>query len=159
MKYLTLIRHAKSRRDEHGVEDHERTLAPRGIEDCAALATVLARELPVPARIATSSAVRARTTVEHLLAHLGRDRYPEPEVLPDLYLADAIDIAGVARELLAEDDEAWICAHNPGITEMVEYCTGSRIESVPTLGVARIEFDDELERGVLRFFDSPKNYR
>jgi len=160
MKFLTLIRHAKSNRDDSQVSDHDRGLADRGVHDCPVMAFHIAQVLPVPERILVSSARRAVETIDRLHEELSRfGTFPEKEIEQDQYLADAVDIRRIAEELLSGHDDVWICAHNPGITEAVEYCTRSRIDNVPTLGIVRIAFDGNLSEGTLVFLDMPKNHR
>lgn len=160
MKYLTLIRHAKSDRDGSDTNDHDRGLAQRGVKDCPVMAHHIAQTLPVPHRIVVSSARRAIDTMDRLLDDLSRfGRFPQRDVDENLYLADAVDIRRIAEDALSDADDVWICAHNPGITEAVEYFTRSRIDDVPTLGVVRIAWDDNLSEGTLVYFDSPKNHR
>jgi phosphohistidine phosphatase len=64
VKTLYLLRHAKSDWNNAFDGDHDRPLAPRGIEAAERVGRVLAAAGEIPDRILTSSAVRARTTVE-----------------------------------------------------------------------------------------------
>jgi phosphohistidine phosphatase len=126
------------------------------------IADVLASQLPVPDRIISSSAVRAIQTIDRILRRLSElsgDRYPDYEIEPELYLADAMGIRGIAYDALRRCDHVWVCAHNPGVTEMIPFCTESTIDNVPTLGIVRIELDDDLTEGELVYFDTPRNYR
>ena len=186
MKYLTLIRHAKSSWKEQGTGDIERPLNKRGESDCIHMGRTIARELPVPALILGSTATRVRQTLARLTEfaqHVvveeetrGREAqavstverrdapasiaYPEPEWRETLYLADTETLWDVAYSALLEADEVWICAHNPGITEAIEACTGSRLENVPTLGVCRIAFEELVPsgaNGTLVFYATPRN--
>lgn len=160
MKYLTLIRHAKSDRHESETGDHDRRLAERGIRDCPVMAIRIAQALPVPDRVIVSSARRAVETIDRLLQGMTDfGAFPQREIDPDLYLADAVDLRRIAEEALSTAADIWICAHNPGITEAVEYCTRSRIDNVPTLGVVRIACEDDFSEGAVVYFDSPKNHR
>lgn len=161
MKYLTLIRHAKSGRDAAQVRDHDRELAERGIHDCPVMARRLAATLPVPDRIVCSSARRAVQTMDLLLEHLDsqNNQYPEREIEETLYLADAVDIHRIAQTLLEEHDDVWICAHNPGITEAVNFYTNSHFANVPTLGVVRFSCAEDPMDCEVVFFDTPKNLR
>ena len=186
MKYLTLIRHAKSSWKDSGGTDIERVLNPRGERDCLHMGRTIARELPVPAMILGSNAQRVRQTVARLTDVAGRTAeearaaareakavlrpeddapgagaYPEPEWREQLYLADAETLWDIAYSALLEVDEVWICAHNPGITEAIEVCTGSRLENVPTLGVCRIAFEELVPagaNGTLVFYATPRNH-
>src|SRR5258708_40193746 len=86
MKTLHLLRHAKSRRDDPKLDDHERPLSPRGIEDGMAIAEHCAKTGIHPGLILCSSAVRTRATLALLLPYL-----PVTQILVErgLYLAGA----------------------------------------------------------------------
>lgn len=160
MKYLTLIRHAKSENGGAGVSDADRVLTKRGVADARKMGLVLNALFPIPDLVYASAAARARQTVEELLRVV--ESVPEPEIEPDLYLADAEEIWDFAYSGLLEADELWICAHDPGVTEAIENFSGSRIGHVPTCGVARIAFEELVpagQNGTLLFFDIPGNHR
>ena len=165
MKYLTLIRHAKAENAGMDISDAQRDLAERGVHDARLMGTQLRRVFPPPQIVCVSAAVRARRTVEELLkradsAKSGKD--PVVEVEEGLYLADPEDIWEYAHGALLQKDEVWVCAHDPGITEAIERFSGSRIERVPTLGIARIAWENLPpvgRNGSLLFFDMPANHR
>ncbi|MFP4151724.1 MAG: SixA phosphatase family protein [Alkalispirochaeta sp.] len=174
MKYLTLIRHAKSSHADGTIPDIDRPLNDRGRADAAVMGRVLASILPVPQIILGSTAVRVVETLTILLEAAGKTlelppekpdrpgRYPAPERSERLYLAEVDDIWDLAYPALLEHDEVWLCGHNPGIAEAIEALTGSHLDDVPTLAVARIAYDDEIPgpgAGELRFFDVPRNHR
>lgn len=163
MKFLTLIRHAKSENAGPGTSDADRDLTKRGVDDARLMGRFLAATFPEPGLVYASAALRARRTVDELLSTRGTDGdVPDPEIEPDLYLADPEEIWDFAYSGLLETDELWICAHDPGITEAVERFSGSRIEKVPTCGIARIAFEELVpagRNGILQFFDIPGNHR
>ncbi|MFW5693861.1 MAG: SixA phosphatase family protein [Alkalispirochaeta sp.] len=160
MKYLTLIRHGKSDHTAAGTTDHDRALNDRGRRDAPIMGARLSAQFSRPDIILASSATRVRETVHGLAAGgaAGTDRVTEYHEA--LYLAEAEVIWDFAASALMEDDEVWLVAHNPGITEAVEQLCGARLENVPTLGVARIAFEEvvvESANGTLVFFDTPKS--
>ncbi|MDA3947755.1 MAG: histidine phosphatase family protein [Spirochaeta sp.] len=164
MKMLTLIRHGKSATKESGMGDFDRNLNERGREDAGLMGTVLGALFPVPGIILGSSAQRVEETIAGMLDAASRDgtRYPMPETKRDLYLSDAAIIWDFAYSALLEADEVWLCGHNPGITEAIEQFSGAGIDDVPTLGIARIAFEEVLPSpslGELYFYDVPKNHR
>jgi len=174
MKYLTLIRHAKSSHPDRSMADIDRPLNDRGRADAAAMGRVLASVLPVPQVILGSTAVRVAETLQTLLDAAGdvpgfstgrtghSGGYPSPEWSERLYLAEVEDIWDHAYASLLEHDEVWLCGHNPGIAEAIESFTGSHFDGVPTLAVARIAYDDEISgpgAGELLFYDVPRNHR
>ncbi len=129
MKYLTVIRHAKSSWDQPGVPDHDRVLNERGKRAAPAVAAFLHRTyfggdggerlLPAPDRLVTSTAMRALTT-----AQIMRETFQMPvdSLMLDskLYLASAGSILESVRAL----DEKWnhVClfGHNPGLHEFAD---------------------------------------
>jgi len=164
MKMLTLIRHGKSAGKEAGMSDFDRHVNDRGRGDAGLMGTILGALFPIPGMVLASSAVRVVETLHDMLEAASRDgaSYPSPELRRDLYLADGPTIWDFAYSALLETDEVWLCGHNPGITEAIEQLSGSGIDDVPTLGIARIAFEEVLPQptlGELYFYDIPKNHR
>ena len=71
MKTLYMLRHGKSDWN-NALPDHERTLAPRGIDAAQRIGRLLRDLDEVPDRIVASTAVRARETVR-LAGEAGED--------------------------------------------------------------------------------------
>lgn len=160
MKYLTLIRHAKSDHNPPGTADRDRPLNNRGRSDAPVMGTRLAALFPMPDIVLASPAQRVQQTLAGLTSGGAFTDSRIIEYHDALYLADAEVLWDFAASALMEDDEVWIVAHNPGITEAVEQLCGARMENVPTLGVARIAFEEvvvESANGTLVFYDTPKS--
>lgn len=149
MKYLTLIRHAKSDWTT-GLDDHDRPLNERGLRNSPQMARFLGRTylganevnalLPRPDRMLSSTAVRAHTTAELMLAELGYDS----QILTldrTLYLAEPKTLLKFVREL----DDSWnhvmIFGHNEGISDFARKLLQRDHlgKSMPTCGVALLE--------------------
>lgn len=129
MKYLTIIRHAKSSWDQPGLADHDRPLNDRGHKAAKGVAKFLhatyfgAAEtpalLPKPDRLISSTAARALATAQHMREEF---HLPTEQLLLEslLYLASSQDILNVVHGL----DESWnhtfIFGHNPGMHEFAE---------------------------------------
>ncbi len=64
MKSIILFRHGKSEWNTFYDSDHNRPLAPRGIKAAKKMGVFLANKKQVPDLIISSTAIRARTTVE-----------------------------------------------------------------------------------------------
>jgi phosphohistidine phosphatase len=162
MKFLTLLRHAKSHHSAAGGSDFDRPLNDRGRTDASLMGRALVASFPPPDFVLASPALRVRQTLEYLRAGgavLPDDRVEFHEAL---YLAEAELLWDFASSSLMEHDHVWLVAHNPGITEAVEHLSGARLENVPTLGVARIAFEDlvpESPNGTLVYFDVPSHRR
>lgn len=142
MKYLTVIRHAKSSWDQPGLADHDRALNERGRKAAPAVATFLHRTylggitgpplLPLPDRFVTSTAMRALTTAQIMREVIGM---PIEHLCLDsrLYLAESDRVLNVVRDL----DESWqhvmIFGHNPGLHEFAERLLArAHISKMPT---------------------------
>ncbi|MBK8093366.1 MAG: histidine phosphatase family protein [Verrucomicrobiaceae bacterium] len=129
MKYLTVIRHAKSSWDQPGVPDHDRVLNERGKRAAPAVAAFLHRTyfggsggeklLPSPDHLLSSTAMRALTTAKIMQETFSMSA---DTLLLDskLYLAAPNTILETVRSL----DEKWqhVClyGHNPGLHEFAD---------------------------------------
>lgn len=142
MKYLTVIRHAKSSWEKTGAADHDRPLNDRGRLAAPAVATFMYRTyfgggdsaqlLPRPDRLVTSTALRALGTAQIMreVMHLP----PETLLLDSkLYLAEAPTILNQVRGFDERWQHAMIFGHNPGIHEFCERILArAHIPKMPT---------------------------
>jgi phosphohistidine phosphatase len=164
MKYLTLIRHAKSSWDDPELTDFERPLKKRGKKDAPKMGKVVSGRLEKPELFLCSPAKRALKTAHLLCEKLGLVK-EELVTDPRLYHAGITDLNAVLSEFENRYIKIFLCAHNPGITEFVNYLTLSGIEKIPTCGVAHIMLpienwkDISFGIGKLVFFDYPKRHR
>jgi phosphohistidine phosphatase len=129
MKYLTIIRHAKSSWSQPGLPDHDRPLNERGRRAAPAVAAFLQHTyfdashapalLPAPDALISSTALRAVSTAQCMREVFG---LPVTALQLDsrLYLASALRLLEVVRSL----DESWrhavVFGHNPGMLEFAE---------------------------------------
>ena len=129
MKYLTIIRHAKSSWDQPGLADHDRQLNERGRKAAPAVGAFLHKTyfggaenpplIPRPDRLVSSTALRALSTAQTMREIMG---LPTESLMLDsrLYLAEAAQLLNVVRDL----DESWqhvvLFGHNPGMHEFAE---------------------------------------
>ncbi len=170
MKRLTLLRHAKSSRDDPKLSDFERPLNARGQAAAPLMASFMRDNGLIPDCILCSSAMRTRQTLDLLLQGLGTQ--------PAVTFSDAIYLAS-PKEMLAEIKAAsndcghiLLIGHNPGMQMLALRLADParsadtairRIEQkFPTAALAHFEFDSaawkDVERGggSLVFFKTPK---
>jgi len=160
MKTLYLLRHAKSDWENAFEGDHERTLAPRGIKAAERVGRMLATAGEIPDRVLTSSAVRARSTVE-LAAESGGWKSPQI-VVPEFYGSEPdIVIERVCRE--ADDAQSLLLAgHEPVWSATASELIGGGMLRFPTAALARIDLAIDLwselqqDRGQLVWFVIPR---
>ena len=135
MKTLFLLRHAKSSWKNETLTDFERPLNSRGKHASQTIAAFLNQEKINPDLILSSTAQRARETIEII-----RQYGAAPG---DLRFDERIYEATVDRllEVLAEIDNAvrvaLIVGHNPGMEELIKRLTGT-LEPMPTGALAKI---------------------
>ena len=158
---LYLVRHAKSSWGEQGLADHLRPLNNRGRRDAPVVFARLAEHGANPEVVVSSDAVRAAMTAQLLLETLGiASEHCRFE--PRLYHASVDTITAVARTLPDSARSAALVGHNPGMTYAANFLAENLdLDNLPTCGIVGIKFDcehwAEIDRGLLAWFDYPKN--
>jgi len=142
MKYITLIRHAKSDWSLTDQKDIERTLNLRGKRDAPVMGKKLFDLNLLPNKIFVSPAERTRETCNLLVEQLD---YPLGEVneVDEIYEASVGSLLNFINRLDNQFHDVAIIGHNPSISYLTEYLTGTEIGNVPTCGVIRMKFDFE----------------
>lgn len=126
MKRLQVLRHAKSDWQAPHRRDHDRPLNRRGRKAAHAVGTAVARSNETPDAVITSSALRARSTVE-AAAKAGGWATPI-RVTSDLYgtsVADALRIGSTAPD---DVERLMIVGHQPTWGSLVYSLTGGSVE-------------------------------
>lgn len=164
MKNLLLIRHAKSSWDEPGLEDRERPLSKRGIEDIPIMAEVLKKYNVEIDKFFCSAALRAKMTLEILANMINIDS--QKIIFDDeFYNATRRDLLNFLKQLDNEFVSIGLVGHNPGLTELAHFLLYDFNYELPTCALVYIELDinnwTELKSGVgtLKFFEYPKKYK
>ncbi len=122
MRSLHLLRHAKARRDAPKVDDHDRPLSPRGIEDSMAIAEHCARAGIQPELVLCSSSVRTRSTLAVLLPYLSVSSI---EVERGLYLASVRELFTRVSEIDDGVSSVLVIGHNDDLHDFALALTGS----------------------------------
>ena len=171
MKVLYLLRHAKSSWEDSAVEDHDRPLNERGIENASEMGRLMRREGYQPALVLCSSSTRTRETLERLALPDGvKVRYERA-----LYLASRERMLEILQESDDALSSALIIAHSPGTEELalgLARSGGSQEEDLlrdristkfPTAALAVLRFSGEswqdvtFGSGELRAFIRPRD--
>lgn len=161
MKSIIFFRHGKSDWDASFGSDHERPINTRGKRDSAVMGRFLADADHIPDRIITSSAVRARETLERAMAG-GEWGDVSTFITEELYDATPDDVLAVIRR----QEDGWsrllLVGHEPTWSQMIGRFIGTAAVKVSTATMSRIDFhapkweDVAFGRGTLRWFVSPK---
>ena len=165
MYTLYLVRHAKSSRENEGIEDLLRPLGKRGRHDAPLMGKMLHKRNEIPDLIISSPAKRAYSTAKKIAMEL---KYPKIEILKmdQLYLAGIDDFKEVISVVPQNKKKLMLVSHNFGITDFANQLTGSDISNIPTCGVVRIDLNISSwinaasKGGELVFFEFPgKHYK
>jgi len=124
MRELIVLRHAKSSWDEIDKSDHDRKLAPRGIEAAKRMGALMLERGWVPDCILCSTAVRAQETLA-----LARADWPsEPPIttttLATLYLATPSRLLEIVRRQPDTARRVLVVGHNPGLHSFLTRLVG-----------------------------------
>lgn len=135
MKTLLLMRHGKSSWKDDKLSDHERPLKKRGKKDSKRMAKVMSSNDLIPDLILSSSAERAKETVEIIVENL---EYKNKIVYSDeLYMGEPQDFIKVLTALKDDYNTVLIVGHNPGLEAYLQIIDGE-IEALPTAGLGQL---------------------
>ncbi|AKD05525.1 phosphohistidine phosphatase [Pontibacter korlensis] len=164
MKTLYILRHAKSSWEFDELSDHDRPLNKRGRHDAPLMGQELAARGVEPQLIISSPAVRALSTATLIARELNYD--PDDIVVDTrIYGADRDDLLQVVLSVPAEVSSLMLVGHNEALSEFANMLSQEPIGSLPTAGVAVLEFDCESwydiskDNAKLLFHDFPKNHK
>lgn len=163
MKYLYLIRHAKSSWDNPGLTDIKRPLSNRGKQDAPMMGKRLAAMGTKPDLLITSPAKRARKTAKKIAKKTG---YPAHKIIIDnnLYLKGVINLLKTINEINEKYNTVFLFGHNPDFTSLANLLTHAQLYNIPTCGICCIAFDIgswqfvKEGNGKLILYDYPKKF-
>jgi phosphohistidine phosphatase len=154
MKSLLVLRHAKSDRHDSEVADHDRPLNERGRRDAGRMGQRLRDENLLPDLILTSTARRARETVELLVSASGYAG--DVTAQATFYLAGPEQYLTAVSGVNDAHGRVMVVGHNPNLEQLVERLTGTVTTLATTtlveivLPIARWRELDGETRGELR---------
>lgn len=157
MFQLTLMRHAKSSQAKPGMTDFDRPLNKRGLKDAPFMGSVCNDHLPPPELALISPAQRTRQTAE-LLFTSWKSAQPKQIFENEFYLAGYDTWIDYLRISCSTFSHVLICAHQPGIGNLVSWLCADFRKDVPTATVISLLFSDHVLEpggGTLHFFARP----
>jgi phosphohistidine phosphatase len=173
MRRLFLLRHAKSSWDHPDLDDAERPLNARGQRAAPLIGRYVSGRGLVPDLILCSTAMRARQTLELVMADWETVGNVETKVTmrSSLYLASPGELLATVRRLDDDVGSVMIIGHNPGMAAFASLLaeSGDRkglkamAMKFPTAGLAVIDLDVSAWKdagpgqGVLQSFIRPKD--
>ena len=139
MRSVIMFRHGKSDWDADYGPDHDRPLAKRGIKAAKKMGKYLAGLDQVPHIVVSSTAVRARTTVE--LAMEEGNWGSEYRLERGIYGSSPETLLNLLRNLPSDNNIACLAGHEPTFSSFITMSTDSGWVRFPTASMARIDFD------------------
>jgi phosphohistidine phosphatase len=115
MKYIYLLRHAKSSWKDPGASDHDRPLAGRGRRAAKTIARHMREEGIDPDLVLCSTARRARETLQRIEPALGTRRVG---VERELYAATAETLLARLRRVPDSVGSVILIGHNPAMQQL-----------------------------------------
>ncbi len=142
MKYLTILRHAKSSWKFALLPDKERPLNERGKKAVIALGKYLSGRHIKPDAIICSPALRSVKTARGVAKAIGVSK-KDIHVINGIYEADAMSLFSIIKDLDNSLGDVVLVGHEPGLSEVIKLLTGKTIEKFPTCAAYRINFNIE----------------
>lgn len=155
MKQLYLLRHAKSAEKVTGQSDKQRTLAPKGIQQCATVGAYIIRNSYHIEHIICSSSTRTVSTAELVAEQIKKDT-SSIITEDDLYEAST---GTILRTIQQQDEHSslMIVGHNPAISYLAEFIANDSLEEMHTGTLIIFKCDirqwKELNKGMGKVID------
>ena len=136
MKTLILLRHGKSSWDDPTLEDFDRPLNERGVDDSEAIGKYARKQKIKPDLVLSSPATRAKHTTELFIPAARLKNTPVYD--ERIYEASARRLLTIISGLDEAINTAVLVGHNPGFEDLCERLTG-KTKKVPTASLACID--------------------
>ena len=146
MKNVIFFRHGKSDWDTEEQSDHERPLKKRGVKASRKMGKYLKDTGFVPDVCITSSAQRARETLDVALEATHWD--VPVQVTDELYEASPGGVLDVLHSIEDAVENVLVVGHEPSLSMTIRLLTGGTAVRFPTAAMARIDLEVDSWREV-----------
>lgn len=142
MKFIYILRHAKTIHGGGNLKDFDRYLTPEGYRQAVAMANKIHETADLPQLLIASPARRAEETAKIFAEILG---YSYEEIIQDqsLYFGDLDNLLEIVRYLPDSIDSAMIIGHNPTVLEAVNFLSRTPVHHFPPCSLAGIQLQIE----------------
>jgi len=147
MKILYVLRHAKALDQTQNQTDFERELAPVGYLQLEEIASYAASQFVNPELIVTSAAVRTTQTAQTMAAncHWNKELI---QFHKSLYNAGTKEYVRIIQNITDNVQTAILVGHNPTISDLTGYLSGTEPLELPTAGFVKITLYTDTWEGV-----------
>jgi len=141
MKYILLLRHAKSSWKDVSLSDHDRPLNNRGKRTAPIMGQRLAKKEHQPQHIISSTAKRALDTT-YIVSNQIMFNIDNIEASCDLFHSWPYDICKVISQCDESINRLMVVGHNPGVTMLAnQLLKSNRFDNIPTAGLVTLSID------------------
>jgi phosphohistidine phosphatase len=139
-RILHLVRHGKATCDYLNVNDFDRPLVEKGIQNNSLVAKRFAACFPSPDLIISSPAVRAYSTAVCFALHCNY-AFEKIQLESGLYFTNTDSLLSVIYGCPSSVYSLMLVTHNPDVTELANYFVKGILNELPTSGVVSIRFN------------------
>ncbi|MFN8282790.1 MAG: histidine phosphatase family protein [Chitinophagales bacterium] len=140
MKYLTIIRHAKSSWENLELDDFDRPLNDRGKQAILLIGNYLKQQKTHPDLILSSPAKRAKKTAQGI-AKLVNYRVADIQYEQTFYDDGLKAIIALIQQTENHYNDIFLFGHEPILSALIYHFTTTNLEKFPTCAVFRMKFD------------------
>jgi len=159
MKYLTIIRHAKSSWEHPDLDDFVRPLNDRGQTAIPLIGNYLQQQQIYPDLIISSPATRAIETAKGM-AHFLQYDPKKIQVEPLIYFGTSASIISILQQIETTNNDVFLIGHEPKLSYLIFQLAKCSLNRFPTCSAYRIAFDikkwKELKNGKQEIFITPR---
>ncbi|MDZ7852079.1 MAG: CHAD domain-containing protein [Halomonas sp.] len=143
MRQLFLMRHAKAKRGDKEMADHDRPLRKRGRRQAAAMADALSRCKALEGEIHVSGAVRTRQTLDEIARRLPELSLIERAFFDEaLYTFEAEALLAWLHGLPEATDRVLMIGHNPALLELARWLCPEAPSELPIGSLLHLSLPD-----------------
>ena len=138
MKKLIIIRHCKSSWSDLNLNDFDRPLNNRGIQDGNLMSKELLKKIDNVDLLISSSSKRTRLTADFFIESIKINKI---SFIDDLYHSSSENIINKLKKISNTHESIMLIGHNPGLTDLVNKLTSINLYNLPTCGVAIVNLN------------------
>jgi phosphohistidine phosphatase len=146
-KTLFIVRHAKSSWDYEDINDIDRPLSTRGINDAGIMADRIKSMGEIPSLMITSPACRAFHTATIFARAM---KFPCEQIIINnkIYPGSVHEVLDIIEKISDNYSSVMIFGHNPASTAMANHFLKHPIDNLPTAGVVTLNFNGDSWKGI-----------
>tara|TARA_B100000925_G_scaffold169454_1_gene127482 strand:- start:125 stop:619 length:495 start_codon:yes stop_codon:yes gene_type:complete len=138
MKKLIIIRHCKSSWSDLSLNDFDRPLNNRGVQDGNLMSKELLKKIDNVDLLISSSSKRTRLTADFFIESIKINKI---SFIDDLYHSSSENIINKLKKISNTHESIMLIGHNPGLTDLVNKLTSINLYNLPTCGVAIVNLN------------------